>query len=110
MYKLNLTDSLNYSITLPLSDGGRALRLELSYNRFGDLWSMSLYDNLAEEYIISHAPLLLSQNETIICGVLKQMQYLGIGDFFVLMKEKGSTEKNPRYLKFNENFDLFWME
>ena len=110
MLKLNLTDNRAYSIVLPLSSGGRALRMELDYNRFGDFWSMSLYDSVEAKYLVSRVPLLLSQGETIICGALKQMQYLGLGDFLVLMKEKGATEKNPTYWRFNENFDLFWSE
>lgn len=110
MYKLNLGENRIYSVILPLSSGGRSLRMELTYNRFGDLWSMSLYDTLQEEYLVSHVPLLLAQNETIICGVLRQMQYLGLGDFYVLMKEKGATEKNPNYWQFAEDFDLFWSE
>ena len=110
MLKLNITQNRVYSVVLPLESGGRALRMELVYNRFGDFWGMSLYDSVEDEYIVSHIPLLMVQGESLVCGVLKQMQYLGLGDFVVLMKERGADVKNPSYWSLSEDFDLFWGE
>ena len=110
MLKLNLTDNLVYSVVLPLSSGGRSLRMEMDYNRWGDFWSMSLYDPIAEKYLTSRTPLLLAMNDEVIVNVLKQMNYLGLGEFLLISKENTALLKNPNYWRIAEKFNLYWGE
>lgn len=97
-----------FSFTLPLSSGNIPLLIELSYNRVGKYWNMSITNRATGGMLLSRAPILTGKYERL--NLLSQLKHLGIGVCGVVKVNRDNAEDSPGRNTLGTDFKLTWGE
>ena len=112
-YVYNLSDDFSgiKDISIPINGKAKALRLEISYNRRGDFWKVSIFDVSSSEYLVKNMPLVwaVRAEDGAIYSVNKQLKHLGFGQmYFSKASEENRIDRIVFKTRMSKDFRLIW--
>ena len=93
--------SNKFTTNLTINGENKTLVLEFNYNAVGDMWKMSILNEI-EEVLISNIPLLPTEN------LLEQYSYMNLGSAILIPNTDEIKEEYPSINTLKNNYTLFW--
>ena len=90
-----------FTCNLDINGENKTLILEFNYNSVGDMWKMSILNEI-EEVLISNIPLLPTTN------LLEQYSYMILGSAVLIPNTDEVKEEYPSMNTLKDNYTLFW--
>lgn len=95
-----------FNITVTVGEENVGLILHLRYNTEGEFWHMDVSDGSTEEMLLSNVPLLTGEYPA--ADILRQFEYIGIGQAIVLKVTDGASGDFPNLDNLGSDYILVW--
>lgn len=93
-------------VTVDVSGENIPLRLRVRYNTESECWIMSVSDGISNQMLADSIPLVTGNGQMI--NILRQHDYLGIGEARVIPVSDKTRTEIPRFDNLETEFALVW--
>lgn len=104
--ELDTTPDQEFTVAVEVGEEVVNLIIRLRYNTEGDFWHMDISDGNTLEMLISNAPLLTGEFPS--GDLLKQFEYVGIGQAAILKVTDGAKGDFPNLENLGTDYVLVW--
>lgn len=107
MIQIPVTNQPNqkFKVAIPLADTNISIGFFIYWNRIAGYWQVTLTDALTNTELINGLPLLTGNYP--VANVLRQQEYFGIGQMFVVPISSNAPD-HPGLEDWGVNFALMW--